>query len=189
MLSPLNHVISRWLFTVLLTCLMTTSLTACAKEDRVVFHSFNYNMPVDSPDSELLACQYGNTLGTATAQEVARGERQLDKEICSNITGEMLIGEFLNVTWRDKATQQVYEERVDLRTRLPSSVDMRGKEVYFLIDNNQLYVYLIPDWDYDTKRNHLPSGKPPNGPDSYAFLDVKTLYPDNEPPKVRGGRK
>jgi len=187
--SPLNHVFFRWLFTVLLTCLMTTSLTACAKEDRVVFHSFDYNMPVDSPGVELLACQYGNTLGTATAQEVARGERQLDKEICSNITGEMLIGDFLNVRWRDKTTQQVYEERVDLKGRLPSAKDMRGTTVYFLIDDNQLYVYLIPYQDYEDKLNRRPANKQPNGPDGYEYLDVKTLYPDNDPPKVRGGRK
>lgn len=179
----------RWLCTLLLTCLMTTALTACAKEDRVVFHSFDYNMPVDSPGVELLACQYGNTLGTATAAEVARGERQLDKEICSNITGEMLIGDFLNVKWRDTTTQQVYEERVDLKDRLPSPKDLRGSKVYFLIDENRLYVYLIPDRDLDSKRNYLPAGKPPNGPTTYSYLDVKTLYPDNDPPKVRGGGK
>jgi hypothetical protein len=177
-----------WLFSLLLGFLMTTSLTACA-DDRIVFHSLSYDPAVDSPGIELLACRYGDTLGTATAQEIARGKKSLDTEFCTNGGGEMLIGDFLYVKWRDKATQQVHEDRVDLKSRLPSTKEMRGTTVYFLIDENKLYVYLVPYQDAEDKLNRRPENKAPNGPSGYEYLDVKTLYPDNDPPKVRGGRK
>ena len=97
------------------------------------------------------------------------------------------MGDFLYVKWRDKASQQVFEDRVDLKSRLPSPKAMRGTDVYFLIDDNQLYVYLIPQQNAEGTLNRRPANKPPNGPDGYDYLDVKTLYPDNAPPKVRGG--
>ena len=186
---PILSRCSRWFSLLLTACLMTTSLTACAKEDRVVFHGFEHNLAVDSPGVELLGCRYGDTLGTATAQEIARGEKSLDTQGCTLGAGETLMGDFLYVKWRDKKTQQIFEDRVDLKSRLPSPQAMRGTKVYFLIDNNQLYVYLVPDRDIDSKRNHLPVGTPPNGPDMYKYLDVRTLYPDNDPHKVRGGRR
>lgn len=180
---------SRWFSFLLLTCLMTTSLTACAKEDRVVFHSFDYNLSVDSPGVELLGCRYGDNLGTATAQEIARGEKSLDTQKCTNITGKMPVEDYLTVKWRDKATQQVFEDRVDLKSRLPSPKEMRGTTIYFLIDDNKLFVYLVPYQDSEDKLNRRPANKLPNGPAGYEYLEVRTLYPDNAPPQVRGGRK
>ncbi len=180
--------LTRGLIYLLFTCLMTTTLTACA-HDRVVFHSFSHDLITDSPGVELLACRYGDNLGTATAQEIASGAKSLDNKVCTGVTGKMAVEDFLYVKWRDKATQQMFEDRVDLKTRLPSTKEMRGTELYFLIEENKLYIYLVPDRDFDTKRNHLPAGKQPNGPKMYEYLDVKTLYPDNDPPKVRGGRK
>lgn len=172
-----------WLVACFLGVLMSTQ-NACS-EDRIVFHGFSYDPAVDSPDIELLDCLYGETLGTHTAHEVQTGKARRGE--CFNGAGKILLGDSLYVKWRDKNTQKVYEDRVDLRSRLPSPKEMHKQEIYFLIDNNQLYVYLIPDRDWDTKRNHLPPGKQPNGPGSTYYLDVKTLYPDNAPPKIRGG--
>lgn len=172
-----------WLVACFLGVLMSTQ-NACS-EDRIVFHGFSYNPAVDSPDIELLDCLYGETLGTHTAHEVQTGQARQGE--CFNGAGKILLGDSLYVKWRDKNTQKVYEDRVDLRSRLPSPKEMHKQDIYFLIDNNQLYVYLIPDSDWDTKRNHRPAGKPANGPDGREYLDVKTLYPDNAPPKVRGG--
>lgn len=173
----------RLFFIVLLTLAMSTQ-HACS-EDRMVFHSLSYNFAVDSPATELLDCLYGEMLGKHTQHEVDTGLARRGE--CFNGGGTMPMGDFLYVKWRDKATGKEYEERVDLKSRLPSPKEMKGQTVYFLVDDNQLYVYLVPDRDWDTKRNHLPPGKPANGPDGYEFLDVKTLYPDNAPPKVRGG--
>jgi len=96
--------------------------------------------------------------------------------------------DFLYVKWLDKTTGQVYEDRVDLTTRLPSFEKMHGQTVYFLVEDNQLYVYLIPDTDLDNKLNRRPRSQQPNGPFGYHYLDVKTLYPDNDPPRVRNVR-
>lgn len=173
------------LWVLLMVSLVMSTQPACS-EDRVVFHGLDYNFAVNSPGVELLDCLYGEMLGKHTRQEVESGRARRGE--CFNGAGTMLLGDFLYVKWRDEATGQVYEDRVDLKSRLPSAKEMQGQTVYFLVDSNQLYVYLIPDRDWDTKRNHLPPGKPANGPDIYAYLDVKTLYPDNAPPKVRGGR-
>jgi hypothetical protein len=188
MLSPLNHVISRWLFTVLLTCLMTTSLTACAKEDRVVFHSFQYDLTTDSPGVDLLAFEYGDAKNeVGVRSEVKPGEITLGTR--SSTAGKMPLADFLYVKWSDQSTQKVYEDRVDLKSRLPSPKDMHATKVYFLIDENKLYVYLIPQQNAEGTLNRRPANKQPNGPGGYDYLDVKTLYPDNDPPMVRGGVK
>jgi hypothetical protein len=145
----------------------------------------SYNQAVDMPQVELLDCLYGDGLGVHTRQEVEAGKARRGE--CVKGGGTMPIGDFLYVKWRDKATDAIHEDRVDLRKRLPSPKEMHDTTIYFLIDENQLYVYLIPHREWQSKINYLPPGKPANGPDIYDYLDVKTLYPDNAPPKVRGG--
>lgn len=176
------------LWVLLMVSLVMSTQPACSEDQqpRWAFHGLSYNQAVDMPQVDILDCLYGNALGAHTQREVDEGLARRGE--CGNIFGTGPIGDFLYVKWRDKATGQVYEDRVDLKSRLPSAKEMHGQTIYFLIDDNQLYVYLIPDRDWDTKRNHLPPGKPTNGPDGYDFLEVKTLYPDNAPPKVRGGR-
>lgn len=162
-----------------------STLAACGEEKRFAFHGLSYNQAVDMPQVDILDCIYGDGLGAHTQQEVDAGKARRGE--CGNMSGDMPIGDFLYVKWRDKATGTVYEDKVDLRKRLPSSKEMYGTDISFLIDENQLYIYLIPHTEWGTTLNHLPPGKPPNGPDSTKHLDVKTLYPDNSPPKVRGG--
>lgn len=174
-----------WLLQLLIGMTLVITLTACSEEKRFAFHGLSYNQAVDMPQVEILDCLYGDGLGATTQQEVDAGKTRRGE--CGNMFGDMPVGDFLFVKWRDKATGQVYEDKVDLRKRLPSPKEMHGTRVYFLIDENQLYVYLIPQYDTDTKLNYLPPGKPANGPDGYDFLDVRTLHPDNASPKVRGG--
>jgi len=132
---------------------------------RTVYHGIN--RAKDNAMTEILEAQYGNSWHT-------------------NGTVNMRPADFLYVRWRDKTTDQIYEDRVDLTTRLPSFEQMHGQTVYFLVEDNQLYVYLIPRTEWGTKLNHRPRGQRPNGPFRYHHLDVKTLYPDNDPPRVRG---
>jgi hypothetical protein len=174
-----------WLLAIFLGVVMST-LAACGEERRFAFHGVDYYQAVDMPQVDILDCLYGDGLGAHTRQEVESGKARRG-ENCGT-AGNMPIGDFLYVKWRDKATGQVYEDKVDLRKRLPSPKEMHDTTVYFLIDENQLYVYLIPHTEWGTKLNYSPPGKAPNGPDSTKHLDVKTLYPDNSPPKVRGGR-
>jgi len=147
--------------------LFGVSMSACSwpKEDRTVLHSIG-RAPNDKR-TEILEEQYGDSWHTSGSVNMPPAD-------------------FLYVKWRDKTTGQVYEDRVDLRNRLPSFREMYEQTVYFLVEDNQLYVYLIPAHDWNTKRNHKPPGQRPNGPYATRHLDVKTLYPDNDPPRVRG---
>jgi len=135
------------------------------KQDRTVYHGID--RAKNNARTEILEAQYGDSWHT-------------------NGSVNMPPADFLYVKWRDKTTDQVYEDRVDLTKRLPPFEEMYGQTVYFLVEDNQLYVYLIPDHDWNTKRNHRPRGQLPNGPYKTRYLDVKTLYPDNDPPRVRG---
>jgi len=142
-----------------------TASAADNKQDRTVYHGINRAKNNDR--TEILEAKYGDSWHTGGSVNMPPAD-------------------FLYVKWRDKATDQVYEDRVDLTKRLPPFDEMYGQTVYFLVEDNQLYVYLIPDSDWDTKRNHRPKGQPPNGPYASRYLNVKTLYPDNDPPRVRG---
>ena len=164
---------------------MSTQSACGSDQPRFAFHGLSYNQAVDMPQVDILDCLYGDGLGAHTRHEVETGKARRGE--CGNMAGDMPIGDFLYVKWRDKATSKEYEDRVDLRKRLPPPTEMHRTTIYFLIDENQLYVYLIPRTEWSTKLNHLPPGKPANGPDGSEYLDIKTLYPDNSPPKVRGG--
>jgi len=126
------------------------------KQHRTVYHGIG--RAVNNDRTEILEAQYGDSWHTSG-------------------TVNMVPADFLYVKWRDKTTDQVYEDRVDLTKRLPPFEEMHGQTVYFLVEDNQLYVYLIPRTEWGTKLN---------GPYSSRYLDVKTLYPDNDPPRVRG---
>jgi len=144
--------------------LLGVSMNACTR-NRTVYHGIDRAKNNDK--TEILEAKYGDSWHTSG-------------------TVNMIPPDFLYVKWRDKTTDKVYEDRVDLTKRLPSFEKMHGQTVYFLVENNQLYVYLIPRTEWGTKLNHRPKEKPPNGPYESRYLDVKTLYPDNDPPRVRG---
>ncbi len=149
-------------------------LAACAHEPRLVDHSFGFNANWDSPDVYILDYRYGtsDTPGTRNPFEAA-SKGQSHQQIIT--TAEMPPGEFLYVKWRVKSTGAVYEDRVDLRSRLPA--DLRGHRIYFIVKGPQLYVYDIPP-----ENRRRPAGKPPNGPSTYDYLDVVTIYPDQPRP-------
>jgi len=140
------------------------SMNFCTRV-RTVYHGIDRAKNNDK--TEILEAKYGDSWHTSG-------------------TVNMIPADFLYVKWRDKTTDKVYEDRVDLSKRLPPFEKMHGQTVYFLVENNQLYVYLIPRTEWGTKRNHRPKEKLPNGPFKTHHLDVKTLYPDNDPPRVRG---
>jgi len=104
---------------------------AASRANRIVFHGVGYEFKAS--ETELLDCKYGQA-------NVGRGPGK-----CFNGAGPMPLPNFLYVKWRDKATEQVYEERVDLKRRLPTPRKMEGATVYWVVEDNQLYVYLIPD--------------------------------------------
>ncbi|HEY6895941.1 MAG TPA: hypothetical protein VI279_01665 [Rhodocyclaceae bacterium] len=153
----------RWLaFPVLL------ALAGCALGPPLTNHSFSYDAFNDSPDAEILNYRYGDS-----RQPGARG----DEEIANwghvgqrgSINGRMLRGDFLYVKWRIRKTGQVYEDTVDLRSRLPQSIT--DHTIHFVVKGPQLYVYLISP-------ERRPADWPPNGPRMFQYLKVYTIYPD-----------
>jgi hypothetical protein len=59
----------------------------------------------------------------------------------TNINASMANGEYLFAKWRLKNTGEILENRVDLRGRLPDN--MFGHKVAFVIDGQQLFVFVI----------------------------------------------
>ena len=81
--------------------------------------------------------------------------------------------EFLYVKWRNRETGKVFEDKVDLRGRLPR--DLKDQTVYFMIRGAQLYVYLV-------SKQPRPSSMPSNGPRLYDDKIVITIYPSSTRP-------
>ena len=149
--------------------MMLVALSGCATASEVVNHSFGFDMRTDDQDAVVLDYRYGDSkLPTARNPEHRRIEGNSLQG--TGITGEMRVGNSLYVKWQSKGSGEIYEETVDLRSRLPA--DIRNHEIYFMIRGKQLFVYLItPD--------RLPIGQTPIGPQAYQWHKAIVLYPDN----------
>ena len=131
---------------------LTSALSACAiGRSEMVIHSFSFDVVVDSPDSEVLAYRYGDGKTIMTSSDVAI--RQFGKaHQATHINGAMPVGDSLYVKWRSKRTGEVFEDTVDLKSRLPKQ--MLDQRVYFVVQGKTLFVYLT---DLNTFRpKHLP---------------------------------
>jgi hypothetical protein len=141
--------------------------TSCALTRDVVPHGFAFNMLRDEQDAEVLDYRYGESKlpVRASAEDVRAGKTSA----ANSVLGPMFRGDSLYVKWRNKYTQRVYEDTVDLRSRLPK--DIKDHIVYFMIQGPQLYVYLIaPD--------RRPKDAPPIGPAMYQSRKITRIYPD-----------
>jgi hypothetical protein len=157
----------------LLAFALFVALAACASGPKLVDHAFEFDAVHDSPDIEVLNYQYGNSKhpGARPPAWALRQEGYVAGG--TGINGPMLLGDTLYVKWRIKATGAVYEDTVDLRTRLPR--DITGHTIHFVVKGPQLYVYLISP----KKR----AASDPQGPlRMYSDLVVYTIYPDPTPP-------
>lgn len=125
----------RWLVVLALGFVMA----ACATGPKLVSHGFNFDGWNDgwAKKVDLLAFSYGDQY--RETREVSTDGRGLGYQ--SNTHGPMPVGDFLYVKWRLIDSGEVIEKRVDLKGRLP--VDMMGKEVTFVIDGRDLYVYVV----------------------------------------------
>ena len=123
--------------------MMLAWLTTCASGPRVVDHAFSFDARWDSPGIEVLNYRYGssNMPGTHIAPELLRTGQHSGG---MGVNGPMPIGDTLYVKWRIKATGEVFEDSVGLKSRLPE--DITRHLLYFIVGGPQLYVYLIgPD--------------------------------------------
>lgn len=173
------------LLSVTLATFVMFSQSACTQQDRVVAHGVEADFGRDSPNLVVDEFHYGQSKGPGMhmKNEDGRGTGN------PSSYGETLMPDEVVVKWHDTTTGKAYEDRVDMRKRLGSPSDLRGKHVYFLIDQfeNQLYIYLVPDIKIEDGSTKRKQGTMPNGPSLYADLDVKTVYPDGAVPRPRGG--
>lgn len=143
------------------------ALTACATGPTLVEHGFSFDARQDRPEVEVLDYRYGDSKQPGARANPARvAEGRVAQQW--GVYGAMLRGDFLYVKWRIKKTGQVYEDTVDLRSRLPA--DIYDHRIHFEIKGTQLYVYLVSP-------ESRPPEVPPNGPRRYHESKVFTLYP------------
>lgn len=159
-------------------------LSACASGPRVVDHAFEFSASSDSPGVAVLDYRYGDSLlpGTRASLDQLRKGRPTGG---TGINGPMLVGDTLYVKWRIKATGAVYEDTVDLKSRLPE--DITHHLIYFIVSGPQLHVYLIgpeklnpnPCPSREELRRLGVSGSPSDRIFAkYCNLKIVTLYPD-----------
>lgn len=160
------------------------SMAACASEPRLVDHSFEFDARWDSPDAEILDYRYGNSKQPgARPPEYMLRSGKIAQQV--GISGEMLRGDALYVKWRIKSTGEVYEDSVNLRSRLPT--DMNKQRIRFIVSGPQLYVFVISPERLDPNpcpsREALRKLGESNSPfdkvfSMYCYRKITTIYPD-----------
>lgn len=143
-----------------LIAFLLAALTACAAG--LVKHSFGFDVVSDSPGITVLNYQYGNSQISATRADISKERPRAG----ASVNGEMLRGDFLYVKWRVDSTGKVYEDTVDLKSRLPR--DITNHEIYFIVKGTQLTVYLITP-------ERRPPDMAPNGPRKTQYLKTLTI--------------
>jgi hypothetical protein len=145
-------------------------MTACAAGPGVVDHGFAFNALRDSPDVEILDYRYGESLQPSASNPESMRAAGTSLQRMS-IQGPMKIPDSLYVKWRVQSDGRVFEDTVDLRSRIPR--DITHQTVYFIVRKAQLYVYLV------SRESRLPDVAP-NGPELYRDRKVVTIYPDHD---------
>ena len=175
-----------WLFNQLLLLILFLCLSACATGGpRMIRHSFSFNTVTDSsdgkhPEAEVIDYQYGSSgqfWTYANREMVSLGKTFKG----TGITGLMARGEFLYVKWRILTTGEVFEDRVDLTTRLPK--ELEGLKLHFVVRGPQLYIFLIYPWDgksWDRESYRTEFLPIPGGVKRFHGHKYLQLYP--EPP-------
>lgn len=151
-------------------------LSACTTWDPIKYprHAFSFDTKRDSPDAEVLEYEYGSKrkVGSYSNSAFTSVNQNFPAE---NTSGPILRGDFLYVKWRIRSHTNAgeyigyYEDRVDLRSRLPENIT--GLRIHFLIKGSQLYVYLISP--------ELKLASEADGPVSQYKRQIQTqIYPD-----------
>ena len=141
---------------------------ACAAGPEIVDHSFQFDAIRDSPGITVLDYRYGDskTPGTRGDESYIRAGNPLQS---INVNGAMRRGDALWVKWKVLAENKIYEDTVDLKTRLPGNISEHI--LYFRVEGAQLYVYLVSP---ERRKNDEPAV----GPRKYRHLSVALVYPD-----------
>lgn len=124
--------------------LCLSALVGCAGVSQTLtnraFHSLTFRPGTESVGIDLMGYRYGsaNEFGLRTPQaDMDQGKISAG----AAITGQLPVGDDFYAKWRDKTTGLIYEDTVDLRSRLPLS--MYKQELHPIIEGSKLYIYLI----------------------------------------------
>lgn len=139
--------------------IFAVAIASCASGPQQVFHSFQFDGRHDgrpnadgkyegwNKEIDLLEYNYGgqsrmlrDKLNNPDFPGIHRGMTALPSQR-SGVSGPMPVGDFLYVKWRIKATGEVFEDRVDLRERLPKN--MTNHTLTFVPDGGRLHVYIV----------------------------------------------
>ncbi|SRR5579884_2525285 len=168
----MKHLARLILVTILLGGLAAYAVELKSKP-KLVDHAFEFGDYGENKGIEILNYQYGDS-GMPFTRPSDRWLKEGHIQQSAGIGGGMPVAEFLYVKWRVLATGKVYEDRVDLRKRLPTN--MQDKIVHFEVKGPQLYVYLIEGND----SAHLHArGAPDCQNRSYKDFKCTTLYPQH----------
>jgi hypothetical protein len=173
----------RFILPCLFASIILFTLSACATGRTMVNHRLSFDTMIDSldakhPEVEILDYQYGSSrqFGTyADKGSISHGITFVQQ----SITGPMLRGEFLYVKWRVISSRQVFEDKVDLRSRLPEDIEYLN--LHFVPKGSQLYVFLIYPWDGKSweeeplKNRFTPV---PGGIRRFEGKKILQIYPD-----------
>lgn len=146
---------------------LTLALTACSTGPRLVNHSFSFDVLGDSPNVILLDYRYG----TSRHGPARRSEVEIQNGVSAQrggVTGDMILGDDLYLKWRIKATGEVVEKTVDLKSVLPRSIE--DTIIYPVIGTTDIDVYLV-------SRQARPSDFPSVGPGKFRGNKACVLYP------------
>lgn len=192
----MNTLLKKWRFVVAL--FFAIALVACASGPKQVFHSFQFDGRYDGrPNAEgkyegwnkeidLLEYNYGgqsrmlrDKLNNPDFPGIHKNMTALPSQL-SGVSGPMPVGEFLYVKWRIKATGEIFEDRVDLRERLPKN--MTNHTLTFVPDGQQLHVYIETPFPRkltrtDSSRPWVVAEKPTHLPSSSKRYWVYEIYP------------
>jgi hypothetical protein len=119
------------------------SLAGCVSGPPQAAHAFEFDGWNDKWNATIDLLEYGY----GDQYQMVRRKATTDQPLkpAAGVNGLMPIGEFLYVKWRIKVTGEVIEDKVDLRSKLAKN--MFEHRVTFVIDQKQLYVYLVtPVW-------------------------------------------
>jgi hypothetical protein len=124
----------------LVASLILVLLAACAAAGpKTVWHSFAAEGWKDNWDQHVQLLEYRYENGQASMGRKA-GEG-LDFGTTVAISGDMPVAYALYLKWRLKKSNEIHEKRIDLRTLLPE--DMLNHKITFVIEGDQVYVYLV----------------------------------------------
>ena len=132
---------AKLLMLVMGTCMLMAcghGMTIGEQWGKVVNHGFEFNAATDSDDIEVLNYEYSKRKPSRDQLLGVGGNRIAQ---ASHIYGGFPVGDFIYMKWRIRSTGEVFEDRVNLRGRLPS--DITDQQIYCVIDGKLLYVFLI----------------------------------------------